>query len=56
VAEFHSNPVEGLNYVGDTLLYAGTVLLAGLGATPLPAEKSSSPSLAQNSHASARCL
>lgn len=26
--------VEGLNYVGDTLLFAGTVLLAGLGAGP----------------------
>jgi uncharacterized membrane protein len=28
--EFHSAPVEGLNYVGDTLLFAATVLLAGL--------------------------
>jgi uncharacterized membrane protein len=31
--EFHSPlAVEGLNYVGDTLLFAGTVLLAGWGA------------------------
>lgn len=31
--EFHSAlAVEGLNYVGDTLLFAGTVLLAGFGA------------------------
>ncbi|MFY9747852.1 MAG: hypothetical protein WA891_09030 [Acidobacteriaceae bacterium] len=30
VSEFHSNPVEGLNYFADTLLFAGTVLLAGL--------------------------
>ena len=29
VAEFHSAPVEGLNYVYDTLLFAATVLLAG---------------------------
>jgi len=41
VSEFHTNPVEGLNYVGDTLLYAGTVLLAGLGTSPAPlADKS----------------
>ncbi len=26
--------IEGINYVGDTLLFAGTVLLAGLGANP----------------------
>lgn len=31
VAEFHSTPVEGLNYFFDTLLFTGTVLLAGLG-------------------------
>lgn len=40
IGEFHTNPVEGLNYVGDTLLFAATVLLAGLGAeypaTPEP--------------------
>lgn len=31
--EFHSAlAVEGMNYVGDTLLFAGTVLLAGFGA------------------------
>ena len=29
VSEFHSAPVEGLNYVYDTLLFAATVLLAG---------------------------
>lgn len=29
VAEFRSNPVEGLNYVYDTLLFTSTVLLAG---------------------------
>ena len=34
VAEFHSDPVEGLNYFADTLLFAGTVLLAGLEAEP----------------------
>jgi uncharacterized membrane protein len=38
VAEFHSNPVEGLNYVGDTLMFAGTVLLAGLEPGPSPTE------------------
>lgn len=33
VTEFHSPlVVEGLNYVGDTLLFAATVLLAGFGA------------------------
>jgi len=33
VIEIHSPlAVEGINYVGDTLLFAGTVLLAGLGA------------------------
>jgi uncharacterized membrane protein len=53
VAEFHTNPVEGLNYVGDTLLYAGTVLLAGLGAGRLPSEVSSRPSLVGKAHASA---
>lgn len=30
VSEFHTDPVEGLNYFADTLLFAGTVLLAGL--------------------------
>jgi hypothetical protein len=31
--EIHSPlAVEGINYVGDTLLFAGTVLLAGFGA------------------------
>ncbi|HEY1808047.1 MAG TPA: hypothetical protein VGG42_05755 [Acidobacteriaceae bacterium] len=34
VAEFHSNPVEGLNYVFDTLLFAATVLLAGSSPDP----------------------
>jgi uncharacterized membrane protein len=34
VAEFHTDPVEGLNYFADTLLFAGTVLLAGLEAEP----------------------
>jgi uncharacterized membrane protein len=29
VSEFRSNPVEGLDYWFDTLLFAGTVLLAG---------------------------
>ncbi|MGB8095625.1 MAG: hypothetical protein WCF17_00640, partial [Terracidiphilus sp.] len=32
VVEMHgSQALEGLNYVGDTLLWAATVLLAGLG-------------------------
>jgi uncharacterized membrane protein len=32
VMEFHTPlAVEGLNYVGDTLLYAATILLAGMG-------------------------
>ena len=31
VAELPINPVEGLNYVGDTLLFAATVMLAGFG-------------------------
>ncbi len=53
VSEFHTNPVEGLNYVGDTLLYAGTVLLAGLGASPVSAENSSRPSLIQSTRVSA---
>lgn len=35
ILEFRSAPVEGLNYVGDTLLFAATVLLAGLGAVPI---------------------
>ena len=38
VAEFHTAPVDGLNYFGDTLLFTGTVLLAGLGANRLPSE------------------
>lgn len=42
IAEFHSNPVEGLNYLGDTLLFAATVLLAGL-ATGNPAIPQPSP-------------
>jgi uncharacterized membrane protein len=32
IAEMPTNPVEGLNYVGDTLLFAATVMLAGFGA------------------------
>lgn len=36
IAEFHTNRVEGLNYVGDTLLFAATVLLAGLSPAPQP--------------------
>ena len=31
VVELSTNPVEGLNYVGDTLLFAATVMLAGFG-------------------------
>lgn len=53
IAEFHTNPVEGLNYVGDTLLYAGTVLLAGLGSKPLPSENLSWPSPVHSTHAAA---
>ncbi len=34
IAQFGSNPVEGLNYIGDTLLFAATVMLAGFGADP----------------------
>jgi len=35
VMEMHTaSALEGLNYVGDTLLWAATVLLAGLGAEP----------------------
>ncbi len=35
VVEMHgSQALEGLNYVGDTLLWAATVLLAGFGAEP----------------------
>lgn len=37
IAEFHTTPVDGLNYLGDTLLFAGTVLLAGLDAVVPPA-------------------
>jgi uncharacterized membrane protein len=32
VAQLPTNPVEGLNYIGDTLLLAATVMLAGFGA------------------------
>jgi hypothetical protein len=36
VMEIHTPlAVEGINYVGDTLLFAGTVLLAGFGAERL---------------------
>jgi uncharacterized membrane protein len=31
ISEISTNPVEGLNYVGDTLLFAATVMLAGFG-------------------------
>ncbi len=34
IAELSTNPVEGLNYVGDTLLFAATVMLAGFGTNP----------------------
>jgi uncharacterized membrane protein len=35
IAELHSDlAVEGINYVGDTLLFAATVLLAGFGTDP----------------------
>ena len=34
IAELPANPVEGLNYVGDTLLFAATVMLAGFGTDP----------------------
>ena len=37
VTEFRSSlAVEGMNYVGDTLLFAATALLAGSGAEYLP--------------------
>lgn len=37
VAEFHSNlDVEGINYVGDSLLFAATVMLAGFGTDEAP--------------------
>jgi uncharacterized membrane protein len=36
IMEFHSAPVEGINYVGDTLLFAATVLLAGSAANQAP--------------------
>ncbi|MGA3034553.1 MAG: hypothetical protein ABSD70_14785 [Terracidiphilus sp.] len=32
VAQIHADAVEGINYFGDTLLFASTVLLAGSGA------------------------
>jgi hypothetical protein len=49
--EIHSTlVVEGLNYVGDTLLFAATVLLAGMGtdqpvrvSAPARAETAASP-------------
>ncbi|HTV82577.1 MAG TPA: hypothetical protein VME18_08000 [Acidobacteriaceae bacterium] len=53
VVEFHTAPVEGLNYVGDTLLFAGTVLLAGLGANPVQSGNSSRPSLLRSTQVSA---
>jgi uncharacterized membrane protein len=34
VAQLHGDAVEGVNYVGDTLLFASTVLLAGSGSEP----------------------
>lgn len=40
VGEFHANlDVEGINYVGDSLLFAATIMLAGFGAdeAPVPA-------------------
>ncbi|HEV2323272.1 MAG TPA: hypothetical protein VGS10_04875 [Terracidiphilus sp.] len=44
VLEFHSAlAVEGLNYVGDTLLFAATVLLAGFGADLASARKTAPP-------------
>ena len=48
VLEFHTAPVEGLNYLFDTLLFAGTVLLAGLGTET---EESVGPSLPRKTHA-----
>lgn len=36
VVEFHSAPVEGINYIGDTLLFAATLLLAGSTANQPP--------------------
>jgi uncharacterized membrane protein len=39
LTELHSPlAVEGLNYVGDTLLFAATALLAGFGDSPKPRE------------------
>lgn len=35
IHQFQTAPVEGLNYVGDTLLYAATALLAGFAAAPI---------------------
>lgn len=37
IAEFRTHPVDGLNYFGDTLLFASTVLLAGLAPDTQPA-------------------
>ena len=38
--EIHTSlAVEGMNYVGDTLLFAATVLLAGFGAEPMGAQE-----------------
>ena len=41
VAQFQTSPlaVEGINYAGDTLLFAATALLAGFGASQLRSEK-----------------
>jgi uncharacterized membrane protein len=33
VAQIHADALEGINYFGDTLLFAATVMLAGLGAS-----------------------
>lgn len=40
VAQFKTTPlaVEGINYAGDTLLFAATALLAGFGVDPAPAD------------------
>lgn len=46
VLEFHSaRAVEGLNYVGDTLLFASTVLLAGWGVDRRSAREAAQPAL-----------
>lgn len=44
IDEYRSNPVEGLNYVFDTMLFASTVLLAGFAASPgTPGKHSKAP-------------